>query len=123
MPPAVSWPIHSSRADTAIEAVGIPATFEMCGPFIPPRGLIANIGGHAAPVALHLERLWDRNITITTRLAATISTPMLLDIVASHKADLIQLITHRPKLDQIVAACATFARVDNAGALKLIIEV
>ena len=64
--------------DTAIEAVGIPATFELCEQIVAPGGTIANIGVHGTKVALHLERLWDRNITITTRLVDTVSTPMLL---------------------------------------------
>src|SRR6202165_2009489 len=73
--------------DTAIEAVGIPATFELCEDIVAPGGVIANIGVHGVPVALHLECLWDRNITITTRLVDTVSTPMLLDILQSRKID------------------------------------
>ena len=68
--------------DTAIEAVGIPATFELCEKIVAPGGTIANIGVHGKKVDLHLERLWDRNITITTRLVDTVSTPMLLKIRA-----------------------------------------
>src|ERR1700694_1773725 len=73
--------------DTAIEAVGIPATFELCEDIVAPGGVTANVGVHGVPVALHLERLWDRNITITTRLVDTVSTPMLLDILQSRKID------------------------------------
>ena len=109
--------------DTAFEAVGIPATFEMCEQLIAPGGVIANVGVHGVPVALHLERLWDRNITITTRLVDTVSTPMLLDIVASHKVDPTKLITHHFKFDQIIDAYDTFARTADTGALKVIIEV
>ena len=68
--------------DTAIEAVGIPATFELCEKIVAPGGTIANIGVHGTKVDLHLESLWDRNITITTRLVDTVSTPMLLKTVA-----------------------------------------
>jgi len=67
--------------DTAIEAVGVPASFELCEELIAPGGIIANIGVHGTQAALHLERLWDRNITITTRLVDTVSTPMLLNTV------------------------------------------
>jgi alcohol dehydrogenase len=109
--------------DTAIEAVGVPAAFEMCEQLIAPGGVIANIGVHGTPVALHLERLWDRNVTITTRLVDTVSTPMLLDVVAAHKVDPAKLITHRFKLDQIVDAYDTFARASDTGALKVIIEI
>src|SRR5580692_4624428 len=90
--------------DTAIEAVGIPATFELCEKMIAPGGTIANIGVHGTKVDLHLENLWDRNITITTRLVDTVSTPMLLNSLRSHKIDSKLLITHRFKLDQILDA-------------------
>ena len=67
--------------DTAIEAVGIPATFELCEEIVAPGGTIANIGVHGTAVSLHLEALWDRNITITTRLVDTVSTPMLMNVL------------------------------------------
>jgi alcohol dehydrogenase len=108
--------------DTAIEAVGIPATFELCEALIAPGGTIANIGVHGTKVALHLERLWNRNITITTRLVDTVSTPMLLNIVQSHKIDPKLLITHTFKLDRILDAYETFAHAADTGALKVIIE-
>jgi alcohol dehydrogenase len=108
--------------DTAIEAVGIPATFELCETLLAPGGVIANIGVHGMKVALHLERLWDRNITITTRLVDTVSTPMLLNILQSHKIDPKLLITHHFKLDRILDAYETFGHAANTGALKVIIE-
>jgi alcohol dehydrogenase len=108
--------------DTAIEAVGIPATFELCEKIVAPGGTIANIGVHGQKVALHLERLWDRNITITTRLVDTVSTPMLLNILRTHKIDPKLLITHRFKLDRIVDAYETFAHAANTRALKMLIE-
>jgi alcohol dehydrogenase len=108
--------------DTAIEAVGIPATFELCEGIVAPGGIIANIGVHGTKVALHLERLWDRNITITTRLVDTVSTPMLLNILRSHKIDPKLLITHRFKLDRVLDAYETFAHAANTRALKVIIE-
>jgi alcohol dehydrogenase len=111
-----------SGVDTAIEAVGIPATFELCEKIIAPGGTIANIGVHGTKVDLHLENLWDRNITITTRLVDTVSTPMLLNILRSHKIDPKLLITHRFKLDRILDAYETFAHAANTKALKVIIE-
>jgi alcohol dehydrogenase len=108
--------------DTAIEAVGIPATFELCEQIIAPGGTIANIGVHGTKVALHLERLWDRNITITTRLVDTVSTPMLLSILGARKLDPKRLITHRFKLDRILDTYETFANTASARALKVIIE-
>jgi alcohol dehydrogenase len=107
--------------DTAIEAVGIPATFELCEKIIAPGGTIANIGVHGQKVALHLERLWDRNISITTRLVDTATIPMLFKTVASHKIDPKRLITHRFKLDNILDAYDTFGNAAKTKALKVII--
>ena len=109
--------------DTVIEAVGIPATFELCEKIVAPGGTIANIGVHGTKVALHLEQLWDRNITITTRLVDTVSTPMLLNIMRSHKIDPKLLITHRFKYDRILDAYEAFAHAADTRALKVIIEV
>lgn len=108
--------------DTAIEAVGIPATFELCQKIIAPGGTIANVGVHGTKVDLHLEELWDRNITISTRLVDTVSTPMLLKSMGSQKIDPRQLITHRFKLDQIIEAYETFGSAAKTKALKVIIE-
>jgi alcohol dehydrogenase len=108
--------------DTAIEAVGIPATFELCEKIVAPGATIANIGVHGTKVALQLERLWDRNITITTRLVDTVSTSMLLNILKSHKIDPKLLITHRFKLSQILDAYETFGHAANTRVLKVIIE-
>jgi alcohol dehydrogenase len=108
--------------DTAIEAVGIPATFELCEQIIAPGGVIANIGVHGVKVDLHLESLWDRNISITTRLVDTSSTPMLLNILAGRKIDPKKLITHHFKFDHILEAYETFGNAAKTGALKVIIE-
>jgi alcohol dehydrogenase len=108
--------------DTAIEAVGIPATFELCEKIVAPGGTIANIGVHGTMVALHLERLWDRNISITTRLVDTATIPMLFKTVGSHKIDPKLLITHRFKLDHILDAYDTFANAAKTKALKVIVE-
>jgi alcohol dehydrogenase len=110
-------------ADAVIEAVGVPATFQLCEELVAPGGTIANIGVHGIKVDLHLERLWDRNITITTRLVDTVTTSMLLKIMQTHKLDPKQLITHRFKLDQILDAYETFEHAANTHALKIIIEV
>ncbi len=109
--------------DTVIEAVGLPATFELCEKIAAPGGTIANIGVHGAKVDLHLENLWDRNITITTRLVDTVSTPMLLNSLRSNKIDPKLLITHRFKLDQVMDAYETFAHAAQTRALKVIIEM
>jgi alcohol dehydrogenase len=108
--------------DTAIEAVGIPATFELCQKLVDPGGVIANIGVHGQKVDLHLETLWSQNIAITTRLVDAVTTPMLLKTVQSGKIDPTRLITHHFKLDQILDAYDTFARAGETKALKVIIE-
>ena len=109
--------------DTAIEAVGIAATFELCEGMVAPGGIIANIGVHGSKVDLHLETLWSRNIAITTRLVDTVSTPMLLKTVQARKIDPTLLITHRFKLDAILDAYETFAHAADTKALKVLIEV
>jgi alcohol dehydrogenase len=108
--------------DTAIEAVGVPASFELCAKIIAPGGTIANIGVHGTKVDLHLENLWDRNITITTRLVDTASTPTLLNILAARRIDPSLLITHRFKFDKILDAYETFGHAADTKALKVIIE-
>lgn len=109
--------------DTAIEAVGVAATFELCQQIVAAGGTIANIGVHGIKVDLHLEKLWDRNISITTRLVDTVSTPMLLKTLCSHKLDPKRLITHRFKLSQILEAYETFAHAADTHALKVLVEV
>jgi alcohol dehydrogenase len=108
--------------DTAIEAVGVPATFLLCQELVAPGGVIANVGVHGTKVDLHLETLWSRNITITTRLVDTVTTPMLLRTVQSRKIDPKLLITHRFRLPQILEAYETFGRAADTRALKVIIE-
>ncbi|WP_175233045.1 zinc-binding dehydrogenase, partial [Paraburkholderia humisilvae] len=107
--------------DTAIEAVGIPVTFELCEAIIAPGGTIANVGVHGVKVDLHLEHLWDRNITITTRLVDTVSTPMLLETLRSRSIDPKLLITHHFTFEQILDAYDTFAHAADTHALKVII--
>ena len=90
--------------DVAIEAVGVPATFDICQAILAPGGRLANVGVHGVAVTLHLEKLWDRNITITTRLVDTTTTPMLLKCVASGRLPSRQPVTHRFALDDIMQA-------------------
>lgn len=108
--------------DTAIEAVGIPATFTLCEDVVAAGGTIANIGVHGRKVDLHLERLWSHNVTITTRLVDTVSIPMLLDTVQAGRIGAGQLITHHFKLADILDAYDTFAKAAETQALKVIIE-
>jgi alcohol dehydrogenase len=108
--------------DTVIEAVGIPATFELCQNLVAAGGTIANVGVHGKSTDLHLEKLWSHNITITTRLVDTVTTPMLMKIVRSGKLNSKQLITHRFKLADIIRAYDTFQHADREKALKVILS-
>lgn len=108
--------------DVAVEAVGIPATFELCQAIIAPGGHIANIGVHGKKVDLHLETLWSHNITITTRLVDTVTTPMLFKNVQSHKLEPKKLITHHFKLGEIMRAYEVFGNAAREQALKVILE-
>ncbi|MES2184954.1 MAG: zinc-dependent alcohol dehydrogenase family protein [Pseudomonadota bacterium] len=108
--------------DTAIEAVGIPATFQICQDIVAAGGTIANVGVHGVKADLHLEKLWSQNVTITTRLVDTVTIPMLLKTVQSARIDAKKLITHRFKFDKILDAYDTFGRAADTKALKVMIE-
>jgi alcohol dehydrogenase len=106
-------------AHTAMEAVGVPETFELCTRLVRPGGHVANIGVHGKPATLHLEDLWIRNLTITTGLVDTSSTPTLLTMMATHQLDVPGLITHRFGLGEMMDAYDVFARANETEALKV----
>jgi len=108
-------------ADVAIEAVGIPATFELATTLIRPCGHVANIGVHGKPATLHLETLWARDVTITTGLVDTYSTPTLLRLATGGQLDAAQFVTHHFAMDDILEAYDTFARAADTGALKVVV--
>lgn len=108
--------------DVAIEAVGIPASFDLCQAIVAAGGHIANIGVHGKPVQLHLEKLWSQNITLRTGLVDTVTTPLLMKTVASGKVQPRQLITHHFKLDDIMNAYEVFSNAMRESALKVIIS-
>ncbi len=107
-------------ADVAIEAVGVPESFELCTRLIRPGGHVANIGVHGKPATLHLEDLWIRNVTITTGLVDTWSTPTLLNLIKSGQLDAGRFITHRFALDDVQHAYEVFAAADDTAALKVV---
>jgi len=107
--------------DVAIEAVGIPESFDICQAIVTAGGHIANVGAHGKPVQLNLDKLWAQNITLTTRLVDTVTTPMLLKTVVSGKLQPQQLITHHFTLDQVMQAYDTFGNAMKEQALKVII--
>jgi alcohol dehydrogenase len=108
-------------ADVAIEAVGIPQTFELCTDLVRPGGRVANVGVHGHPATLHLEKLWIRNITITTGLVDTRSTPTLLRLVSEGRLDPQPFATHRFTHDQILDAYGVFADAARTNALKVVL--
>ena len=109
-------------ADVALEAVGVPDTFELATELIRPGGRVANIGVHGKPAALHLEKLWTRDVTITTGLVDTNTIPQLMRLVASGRLDPSLFATHRLPLSDTMAAYDTFADAANTGALKIVLE-
>jgi alcohol dehydrogenase len=108
-------------ADVAIEAVGVPDSFELCTRLVRPGGHVANVGVHGMPVTLHLETLWTKNLTITTGLVDTYSTPKLLDMLAQGRLDTEPLITHRFPLADTLSGYDVFADAGRVGALKVLL--
>lgn len=108
--------------DVSIEAVGVPATFDVCQNIVRPGGHIAVVGVHGHSVNLQLQNLWIQNITLTTGLVSTNTTPMLLKTVSSGKIAPGELITHHFKLDDILQAYEVFGNASKEKAMKVIIE-
>jgi alcohol dehydrogenase len=107
--------------DVAIEAVGVPASFELCTELVRPGGHIANIGVHGKPAQLHLESLWSRDVTITTGLVDTFSTPTLLRLVAKHQIDAGRFVTHHFDLNEMMEAYDVYERAADTGAVKVVL--
>jgi alcohol dehydrogenase len=108
--------------DVAIEAVGVPATFEACTKIVRPGGSVANVGVHGAPVELALQDLWIADIAITMGLVSTSTTPMLLKLVAQHKLDAGKFATHHFSFDQFLEAYDTFGDAAETKALKVVLR-
>ena len=108
-------------ADVAFEAVGVPATFELATELIRPGGRVANIGVHGHSATLHLEKLWTRDVTITTGLVDTRTIPQLMSLVASGRLDPTVFATHHVALADTMSAYDTFADAANTGALKVVL--
>jgi alcohol dehydrogenase len=107
-------------ADVVVEAVGVPATFELCTRLVRPGGHVANIGVHGAPATLHLESLWIKDVTITTGLVDTSTTPQLLRLVSNGQLNPAPMVTHTFGLDDMITAYDVFARAGETGALKVL---
>ena len=109
-------------ADVAIEAVGIPETFELCADIVRPGGHVANVGVHGAPATLHLEKLWIKDVTIMTGLVDTWTTPRLLELIANGRLDPTAFATHHFELNDTEAAYDTFADAATTNALKVVLS-
>jgi alcohol dehydrogenase len=114
--------IAPGGVDVAIEAVGLPATFDICTRIVRAGGTVANIGVHGSPTTLHLEELWIKNITITTGLVSGNTVPTLLALARDGRIEAEKLGTHRFKLDQIMDAYDVFAAAGEHDALKVVIS-
>lgn len=108
-------------ADVAMEAVGAPATFEQAVGLVRPGGHVANIGVHGASATLHLEDIWIKDLTITTGLVDTHSTPTLIGLVESHQIDTTPMITHHFGFDEFDLAYDVFSQPGDSGALKVLL--
>ncbi|HZB22837.1 MAG TPA: zinc-dependent alcohol dehydrogenase family protein [Gaiellaceae bacterium] len=108
--------------DVAIEAVGIPGTFELCTDIVRAGGHVANVGVHGQPATLHLEKLWIRDITLTTGLVDTFTTPTLLKLIAQGRLDATPFTTHRFDLSDAMDAYDVFAAAAETDALKVVLE-
>ena len=108
--------------DVAIEAVGIPETFELCADIVRPGGHVANVGVHGRPATLHLEKLWIKDVTITTGLVDTSTTPRLLKLIADGRLDPTPFATHRFELADTEEAYDTFADAASTNALKVVLS-
>jgi alcohol dehydrogenase len=109
-------------ADVAIEAVGAPETFELCADLIRPGGRVANVGVHGHPATLHLEKLWIRDVLITTGLVDTTTTPKLLRLIESGRLDPTSFATHRFALADAEGAYDVFSAATESHALKVVLE-
>jgi len=108
--------------DLAIEAVGVPETFELCTDIVRPGGHVANVGVHGKPATLHLERLWIKDVTITTGLVDTSTTPTLMRLIEARRLDPTVFTTHRFALDEAMDAYDAFADAKTSGAFKVVLE-
>ena len=109
-------------ADVAIEAVGVPESFELCTELVRPGGRIANVGVHGHPATLHLEKLWIKDVTITTGLVDTNTTPRLMQLIAEGRLDPTVFATHRFPLEETMGAYEVFANAGANDALKIVLD-
>src|SRR5262245_42412260 len=107
--------------DVAVEAVGVPSTFELCAALVRPGGHVANVGVYGSPATLHLESLWIRDVTITTGLVDAVTTPLLLRLIEGGRLDPTPFATHRFDLADAEDAYDVFANAAETQALKVVL--
>lgn len=113
--------VGSDGVDVAIEAVGIPATWDMCQEIVKAGGNIAVVGVHGQSVNFKLEKLWIKNLKISTGLVNTNTTEMLLKAIANSSVDYSQMLTHRFKFSEIEQAYDVFKHASETGAMKVVL--
>jgi len=108
--------------DCAIEAVGMEATWNICQNIVKEGGNLANVGVHGNPVKFSIEKLWIKNLTITTGLVNANTTGMLIKTCCSGKIPTEKLITHKFNFKDINKAYDVFKHAAEKKAMKLVIE-
>jgi alcohol dehydrogenase len=121
VPERVAELTYGAGVDVAVEAVGIPKTFELCTELVRAGGRVANVGVHGRSATLHLETLWIKDVTIRTGLVDTWSTPTLLGLLQKQKIAIAALVTHRFELSEMEHAYDVFERPVDTGALKVVL--
>ena len=106
----------------AMECVGYPATWDICQRIVKEGGHLANLGVHGQSVNFEIEKLWIKNLTITTGLVNTNTTGMLLKACCAHKLQPGKLATHHFKFSEMEEAYKVFKNAAEHKAMKVIIE-
>jgi threonine dehydrogenase-like Zn-dependent dehydrogenase len=110
--------------DVAIEALGSQATFENCLRVLRPGGVLSSLGVYSGKLTLPLDAfaagLGDHTIVTTLCPGGKERMRRLMNVLASGRADLRPLVTHRFPLEQIEQAYELFAN-QRDGVLKVAI--
>ncbi|MDO5685886.1 MAG: zinc-dependent alcohol dehydrogenase family protein [Neisseria sp.] len=109
--------------DCAMEAVGVSATFDICQRIVKEGGNVANVGVHGHSVNFEIERLWIKNITLTTGLVNANTTGTLMKSCECGKLPMARLVTHRFKFSEMEKAYDVFKNAAQEKAMKVIIEM
>lgn len=108
--------------DCSIEAVGVEATWNICQHIVKAGGHLANVGVHGKSVNFSLEKLWIKNLTITTGLVNANTTSMLMKSCCSSKIPMDRLVTHHFAFAEMEKAYDVFKHAADEKAMKVIID-